>query len=77
LLIVQIVRVVGGLGLSMAGAMCRTLVAALLTMSNAAVFGSPGYFALIVLVSRLCSRQRSTAKRSNSAAKSRQSHRAS
>jgi hypothetical protein len=46
----------------MAGAMCGTFVAALLTMSNAAVFDSPGYIALMVLVSGLCSRQRSTAK---------------
>jgi hypothetical protein len=46
----------------MAGAMRGTFVAALLTMSNAAVFDSPRYIALMVLVSRLCSRQRLTAK---------------
>ena len=49
-LIVQIVQVVGRLGLSMAGAMCGTFVAALLTMTNAAVFDSAGFIALMVLV---------------------------
>jgi hypothetical protein len=48
-LIVQIVQVVGRLGLSMAGAMCGTFVAALLTMTNAAVFDS-AFIALMVLV---------------------------
>ena len=50
LLIVQIVQVVGRLGLSMAGAMCGTFVAAQLTMTNAAVFDSVGFIALMVLV---------------------------
>jgi hypothetical protein len=43
LLIAQIVQVTGRLGLSMAGAMCGTFVAAQLTMTNAE-------FALMVLV---------------------------
>jgi hypothetical protein len=38
LLIMQIVQVTGRLGLSMAGAMCRTFVAAQLTMTNAELF---------------------------------------
>jgi hypothetical protein len=50
LLIVQIVQVVGRLGLSMAGAMCGTFVAARLTMTNARVFDSAGFIALMVLV---------------------------
>jgi hypothetical protein len=45
----------------MAGAM-RGTFAALLTMSNAAVFDSPRSVALMVFVSELCSRQRVTAK---------------
>jgi hypothetical protein len=49
-LIVQIVQVVGRLGLSMAGAMCGTFVAALLTMTNAAVFDSAWFIPLMVLV---------------------------
>lgn len=47
---VQIVQVVGRLGLSMAGAMCGTFVAAELTASDAAVFDSAGFIALMVLV---------------------------
>ena len=50
LLIVQIVQVTGRLGLSMAGAMCGTFVAAQLTMTNAELFGSAGFIALMVLV---------------------------
>ena len=43
LLIVQIVQVTGRLGLSMAGAMCGTFVAARLTMTNAELFASAGF----------------------------------
>jgi hypothetical protein len=50
LLIVQIVQVTGRLGLSMAGAMCGTFVAAQLTMTDAALFDSAGFVALMVLV---------------------------
>ncbi len=50
LLIAQIVQVTGRLGLSMAGAMCGTFVAAQLTMTNAELFDSAGFIALMVLV---------------------------
>ena len=50
LLIVQIVQVTGRLGLSMAGAMCGTFVAAQLTMTNAELFDSAGFIAVMVLV---------------------------
>jgi hypothetical protein len=50
LLIMQIVQVTGRLGLSMAGAMCGTFVAAQLTMTNAELFDSVGFIALMVLV---------------------------
>ena len=50
LLIVQIVQVTGRLGLSMAGAMCGTFVAAQLTTTNAELFDSAGFIALMVLV---------------------------
>ena len=50
LLIVQIVQVTGRLGLSMAGAMCGTFVAAQLTMTDAALFDSAGFVALMVVV---------------------------
>jgi hypothetical protein len=50
LLIVQIVQVTGRLGLSMAGAMCGTFVAAQLTMTNAELFDSAGFIAMMVLV---------------------------
>jgi hypothetical protein len=50
LLIVQIVQVTGRLGLSMAGAMCGTFVAAQLTMTNAELFDSAGFIALMILV---------------------------
>ena len=50
LLIVQIVQVTGRLGLSMAGAMCGTFVAAQLTVTNAELFDSAGFIALMVLV---------------------------
>ena len=49
-LIVQIVQVTGRLGLSMAGAMSGTFVAAQLTMTNAELFDSAGFIALMVLV---------------------------
>jgi len=49
-LVVQIVHVVGRLGLSMVGAMCGTFVAAQLTMTNAALFDSVGVVAVMVLV---------------------------
>jgi hypothetical protein len=49
-LIVQIVQVTGRLGLSMAGAMCGTFVAAQLTMTNAELFDSAGFITLMVLV---------------------------
>ena len=49
-LIVQIVQVTGRLGLSMAGAMCGTFVAARLTMTNAELFDSAGFITLMVLV---------------------------
>jgi hypothetical protein len=48
--IMQIVQVTGRLGLSMAGAMCGTFVAAQLTMTNAELFASAGFIALMVLV---------------------------
>lgn len=48
--IAQIVQVTGRLGLSMAGAMCGTFVAAQLTMTNAELFDSAGFIALMVLV---------------------------
>jgi hypothetical protein len=50
LLIVHIVQVTGRLGLSMAGAMCGTFVAAQLTMTDAALFDSAGFVALMILV---------------------------
>jgi hypothetical protein len=50
LLIVQIVQVTGRLGLSMAGAMCGTFVAALLTMTDAALFDFVGFVALMIVV---------------------------
>jgi hypothetical protein len=50
LLVVQIVQVTGRLGLSMAGAMCGTFVAAQLTMTDAAPFDSAGFVALMVVV---------------------------
>ena len=50
LLIVQIVKVAGGLGLSMASAMCGTFVAAQLTMTNAALFDSARFIAPMVLI---------------------------
>ena len=50
LLIVRIVQVAGRLGLSMAGAMCGTFVAAQLTMTNAELFDSAGFIALMILV---------------------------
>ena len=50
LLIMQIVQVTGRLGLSMAGAMCGTFVAAQLTTTNAELFDSVGFIALMVLV---------------------------
>jgi hypothetical protein len=50
LLIVQIVQVTGRLGLSMAGAMCGTFVAAQLTMTNGELFDSAGVIAFMVLV---------------------------
>jgi hypothetical protein len=50
LLFVEIVQVTGRLGLSMAGAMCGTFVAAQLTMTDAALFDSAGFVALMVLV---------------------------
>jgi hypothetical protein len=49
-LIVRIAHVVGRLGLAMAGAMCGTFVAAQLTVTNAALFDSAGFVALMVLV---------------------------
>jgi hypothetical protein len=52
-LVVQIVHVVGRLGLSMVGAMCGTFVAAQLTMTNAALFDSVGVVAVMVLVGML------------------------
>jgi len=48
-LMVQIVQVTGSLGLSMAGAMCGTFVAAQLSMTNAELFDSAGIIALMVL----------------------------
>lgn len=48
--VVQIVQVTGRLGLSMAGAMCGTFVAAQLTMTNAEWFDSAGFIAVMVLV---------------------------
>ena len=53
LLIVQIVQVTGRLGLSMAGAMCGTFVAARLAITNAELFDSAGFVALMVLVGML------------------------
>jgi hypothetical protein len=50
LLIMQIVQVTGRLGLSMAGAMCGTFVAAQLTMTNAELFDSAGFIALMILI---------------------------
>ena len=49
-LIVRIAHVVGRVGLAMAGAMCGTFVAAQLTVTNAALFDSAGFVALMVLV---------------------------
>jgi hypothetical protein len=53
LLTVQIVQVAGRLGLSMTGAMCGTLVAARLTMTNAELFDSAGFIAMMVPVAIL------------------------
>jgi len=50
LLNVQIVQVVGRLGLSMAGAMCGMFVAAQLTLTNVELFDSAGFIALMVPV---------------------------
>jgi hypothetical protein len=50
LLFAQIVQVTGRIGLSMVGAMCGTFVAAQLTMTDAALFDSAGFVALMVLV---------------------------
>ena len=50
LLIVQVVQVTGRLGLSMAGAMCGTFVAAQLTMTDAELFDSAGFIVLMILV---------------------------
>jgi hypothetical protein len=49
-LFAQIVQVAGRLGLSMVGAMCGTFAAAQLTMTDAALFDSAGFVALMVLV---------------------------
>ena len=49
-LVVQIVHVVGRLGLSIVGAMCGTFVAAQLPMTNAALFDSVDVVAIMVLV---------------------------
>jgi hypothetical protein len=49
-LILQIVQVTGRLGLSMAGAMCGTFVAAQLTMTNAELFDSAGFIVVMALV---------------------------
>ena len=48
-LMVQIVQVMGRLGLSMAGAMCGTFVAAQLIMTDSALFDSAGFIATMVL----------------------------
>jgi hypothetical protein len=48
-LIIRIAHVVGRVGLAMAGAMCGTFVAAQLTVTNAALFDSAGFVALMVL----------------------------
>ena len=50
LLIAQVVQVTGRLGLSMTGAMCGTFVAAQLTMTDAELFDSGAFIALMVLV---------------------------
>ena len=50
ILIVRIAHVVGRVGLAMAGAMCGTFVAAQLTMTDAALFDSTLFVALMVLV---------------------------
>lgn len=50
LLIVQIVEVTGRLGLSMAGAICGSFVAAQLTSTNTELFDSAGVIALMVVV---------------------------
>jgi hypothetical protein len=49
-LIVRIAHVVGRMGLAMAGAMCGTFVAAQLTVTNAALFDSAGFVALMVVI---------------------------
>jgi hypothetical protein len=49
-LIVRIAHVMGRVGLAMAGAMCGTFVAAQLTVTNAALFDSAGFVALMVLI---------------------------
>jgi len=49
-LIIRIAHVVGRVGLAMAGAMCGTFVAAQLTVTNAALFDSAGFVALMILV---------------------------
>ncbi len=48
-LIIRIAHVVGRMGLAMAGAMCGTFVAAQLTVTNAALFDSAPFIALMVL----------------------------
>jgi hypothetical protein len=52
-LIVQIVQVAGRLGLSIAGAMCGSFVTAQLTMTNAELFDSTSFVALMVVVAIL------------------------
>jgi hypothetical protein len=49
-LIIRIAHVVGRVGLAMAGAMCGTFVAAQLTVTNADLFDSAPFVALMVLV---------------------------
>ena len=49
-LIIRIAHVVGRVGLAMAGAMCGTFVAAQLTVTNAALFDSAPFVALMVAV---------------------------
>src|SRR5579871_4728261 len=49
-LVTRIAHVVRRVGLAMAGAMCGTFVAAQLTVTNAALFDSAGFVALMVLV---------------------------
>jgi len=49
-MITRIAHVVGRVGLAMAGAMCGTFVAAQLTVTNAALFDSVGFVALMIVV---------------------------